>query len=791
MAFRFPGGASSEEAFWKLLVEGQDAITEIPADRWDAARFYDPDLRAKGKMHTKWGGFVEDIAHFDAEFFGISPKEAESMDPQQRLLLELAWEALENAGTSRAALTGSATGVFVGIMNNNEYQRRKRVDERPENVAPHTSTGDAISIAAGRLSYFFGLHGPALAVDTACSSSLVALHLAASSLRSGECDTALVAGVNLIAHPTTALSFAKTRMLSPTGRCKTFDASADGYVRGEGGAVLVVKPLSKALAARDRILAVVRGTAVNQDGRGSGLTAPNGKAQQALIRRALADAGVAPGDISYVEAHGTGTPLGDPIEVDSLLQVFAPSRDVTNPLVVGAVKANIGHLEACAGLAGVVKVILGMKHEELPRQVHLARQNPRLVVPDWMVLPRENRPWRAEAGRKRLAGVSSFGFSGTNAHVVLEEPPSGAEAPTAERSPVVLCLSASTPEALREVARRYAASGVFAQGPAELTNVAASAARREHLPVRAALVADALPALREQLTALGDGAPRPGTFGPEQALEAPVTAFLYSGDAEVYPELGRELYRTEPVFRAAIDECSRVIGPRLEVPLAAVLSGARGELLAQPRYAQAAQLAVQVGLTALWRDLGLAPECVVGQGLGEYGAAVAAGILDVSAACALLLGPGPEAGGITFQRPQLRFISGLTGQPVAEEACEASYWARVPREPGLLPEALRAAVASGCNVLVQLGPGEALLHAARAAVGPSAPPLRLLASLQKERGEAELLAETLAGIYATGLNVRWERFYCARASRYHPLPPYPFSRRPYWVRDSASTTEMS
>ncbi len=755
MALRLPGGATSLDELWRLLAEGRDAITEVPPDRWDAARFYDPDVRAKGKMHTRWGGFLPDVAQFDADLFEISPKEAEHMDPQQRLLLQLAWEALENAGMSRSSVMGSNTGVFVGIMANLEYARRKRSDERPENVVPHTSTGDAVSIAAGRLSYHFGLHGPALSVDTACSSSLVSLHLAVSSLRSGECDAALVGGVNVIAHPTVSMSFAKTRMLSPTGRCKTFDASADGYVRSEGGCVAVLLPLSKALASGAPVLAVIRGTSVNQDGRGSGLTAPNGLAQEALIRQAMADAGVDASEISYLEAHGTGTPLGDPIEVDTLARVFSRSRPPGKPLVVGAVKANLGHLEACAGLAGVAKVVAAMRAGRIPRQIHLGRFNPKLPLADWVHIPREELAWPAGPS-PRLAGVSSFGFSGTNAHVVLEEPPPRPPAGGTPRDPVVLCVSAATEEALQRLAERYAASPAFQLPDSETAAVAAAAARREHLPIRAAAVASSLSRLRDQLRALAGGQPAPGLFGADQRLETPRLAFLYPGDGPVSPALASGLSRAEPTFRQALEACAAASAGREQHP------GFQ-------------RFALQYGLTRLWERWGVVPEAVLGAGAGEYAAACAAGLLDLPAAVALALDPAaaPSATG----KPRLSFFSGLLEEPSAP-----GHWRRVASESPRFPEAAQAVAASGCNVFLEIGPGHGLASLGREVVGAEG--ARWLASLREDHPAAAALAEALARLYASGLPVAWDRFYDSPAEALQlPLPPYPFSPRTYWIRD--------
>ena len=438
---RFPGGADGPESFWSLLRDGVDAITEVPPERWSVDAFYDPDPDAPGKMYARHGGFVSGVDRFDPRFFGIAPREALSMDPQQRLLLEVAWEALEHAGQAPEELLDSDTGVFVGISTNDYAFRGADISH----LDAYFGSGNSMSAAAGRLSYVLGLQGPSVSLDTACSSSLVAVHLACQSLRSRECRLALVGGVNLILNPYPYMLFCKARMLAVDGRCKTFDAAADGYVRGEGCGVVVLKRLADAVADRDRILAVVRGTAVNQDGRSGGLTVPNGTAQEAVIRRALSAAGIQGADVAYVEAHGTGTALGDPIEIRALASSLGPGRPPERPLLVGSVKTNVGHLESAAGVAGLIKAVLSLHHGEIPPHLHLRRPNP--YVP-WaelpITIPTERMSWPAGYER-RIAAVSSFGFTGTNAHVVLEAQ-GAAAAPTgeADRPRHVLALSART-----------------------------------------------------------------------------------------------------------------------------------------------------------------------------------------------------------------------------------------------------------------------------------------------------------------------------------------------------------
>lgn len=422
MGCRFPGGANNPESFWQLLYDGVDATREVPSDRWDVSAYDKANLKDFNTISTHRGGFLDtEVDRFDAEFFAIPPREAVNVDPQQRLLLEVSWEALENAGIAPDKLNGSRSGVFVGI-NNDDY--KQLMMSGSGNANAYSFTGNTASVAAGRLSYFLGLQGPSLAVDTACSSSLVGVHLACQSLRLRECNLALAGGVNLILSQHLSIVLSKMRALSPDGRCKTFDAAADGYGRGEGCGVIVLKRLSDALVDGNNILALIRGTAINHDGRSSGLTVPNGLAQQAVVKAALENADVKPANISYVEVHGTGTALGDPIEVEALRAVLAEGRSKTQPILLGSVKTNIGHLEAAAGVAGVIKVVLAMQHKKLPPHLHLKKLNSAISQESFpIVIPKEQTPWSLVNGQQRLAGVSSFGMSGTNAHAILEEAP--------------------------------------------------------------------------------------------------------------------------------------------------------------------------------------------------------------------------------------------------------------------------------------------------------------------------------------------------------------------------------
>jgi acyl transferase domain-containing protein/NADPH:quinone reductase-like Zn-dependent oxidoreductase/NADP-dependent 3-hydroxy acid dehydrogenase YdfG len=621
---RFPGGVHDPESLWRLLAEGSDAIREVPPDRWKVDDLFDPDPAAPGKMNTRWGGFLDRVDEFDADFFGISPREAIRVDPQHRLLLEVSWEALENAGLPRPAIARSRAGVFVGVIGSDYalLQLRDRAG-----MDPFSGTGSTHSILANRVSYVLDLTGPSLALDTACSSSLVALHLACQSLRRGESDLALAGGVNLILSPEMTLALTKAHMMSPDGRCKAFDASANGYVRGEGCGVVVLKRLAEAEADGNRILAVVRGSAVNHDGRSNGLSAPSGPAQEAVIRAALEDAGVAPWEIGYVEAHGTGTRLGDPIEVEALLATLAKGRPLSLPLRIGSIKTNIGHLESAAGVAGLLKAILVLRRGIVPPHLHLRTRNPLVPIDGTAVtIPTEPTPWpRGDAPRR--AGVSSFGFGGTNAHVILEEPPEPTRAPRgADGDFHLVALSARSPEALSELAGRYA--DWLARNPATpLDGIASTTTTgRTHFPFRAAVVVDSCERLATELGRLASGEAgsrtRRGSFRPGRP---PRVAFLFTGQGAQQAGMGRRLHDTEPVFRRAFDRCAEILEGELDPPLLSLLEPANGPLLDETRYAQPALFAIEYALTELWRHWGVRPAAMLGHSLGEIVAATVAG----------------------------------------------------------------------------------------------------------------------------------------------------------------------
>lgn len=644
MGCRFPGGADTPEAFWNLLRDGRDAVTEIPADRWDVPAYYDPDPNMPGKMSARYGAFIQQVDQFEPQFFGIAPREAASMDPQQRIVLEVVWEALENAGLAPDQLSGSRTGVFLAMTTGDYGQMFLKTNDLSLLDAYYAS-GIAHSIASGRISYVLGLHGPSLTIDTACSSSLVTVHLAVQSLRSGECRMALAGGVNLILTPENYVALSKYGMLATDGRCKTFDAAADGFVRGEGCGMVVLKRLSDAVADGDRILAVIRGSAVNQDGPSSGLTAPNGPSQEAVIQEALTNGGVAPEQVSYIEAHGTGTSLGDPIEVQALARALRGGKLAQQELIIGSVKTNVGHLEASAGIAGLMKLVLMLQHREIPAHLHLQRPNPFI---NWqklpMVIPTQLTAWEGVHG-KLVGGVSSFGFSGTNAHVVLEEAPQAGvptDAPEIERPLHILTLSARDDAALRALANRYEAH-IAAQPVGFLADIAYTAnTGRAQLANRLALVAGTAEQAREKLIRFAKGDSGEIIGGRVEQTDKPKIVFLFTGQGSQYAQMGRGLYETQPVFRAALDQCAEVLSAYLDQPLLSVLFPEAGVAspLDDTTYTQPALFALEYALATLWQSWGIEPGIVMGHSVGEYVAACISGVFSLEDGLKLIAARG-------------------------------------------------------------------------------------------------------------------------------------------------------
>ncbi len=630
-ACRLPGGCTTPDAFWDLLRQGIDATCDVPSDRWDAAALYDPDPNAVGRAYVRRGGFLQEpIDRFDPAFFGISAREAAAMDPIHRMLLEMSWEALERAGIPPHTLENTSAGVFAGLSAS-DYELLQRGNGL-DAIHSYRGTGTASSVAGGRISHFFGLHGPNLAVDTACSSGLVAIVLAVEQLRSHRCDLALAGSMHLMLAPDALVFLCRMRALAADGRCRTFDAAASGYARGEGGGVLVLKRLVDAQADGDPVLAVIRGAAMNHDGRSSGLTVPNPIAQRLVIEAALRDADVKPVDVSYVEAHGTATQLGDPIELRAMTDVLCRERPANRPLFVGSVKTNIGHLEPAAGIAGILKLVGALTHGMIPPHLHLETPTPHFA---WdrapLRVPTTLTPWSVEG--PRVAGVSAFGFSGTNAHVILEEAPALSPTNKPLRPEHVITLSARTRDAVRVLAGRYAER--FFAGETSIADLAfSSTTGRDHHAFRAAVHGASAADVEQSLRALARG---DHAIEQVRASESRPLAFLFSGQGTQTPGMGRELFATAPVFRAALERCAAVLEPHLDRPLLPLLLDAgEAEAIDQTAYTQPALFAFEYALTELWRSFGVEPAFVLGHSLGEYVAATVAGVMPLEDALPLV-----------------------------------------------------------------------------------------------------------------------------------------------------------
>jgi phthiocerol/phenolphthiocerol synthesis type-I polyketide synthase D len=644
MGCRFPGGVSGPDGYWNFLANGGDGISEIPPDRWDADEYYDPDQFAPGRMSSKWGGFLPDVAGFDADFFGISPREAEAMDPQQRLMLEVAFEALEHAGIAPETLAGIRGAVMMGVYYT-EYQTISAAN--PDTIDAYSATGNAHAVAVGRIAYLLGLRGPAVAMDSACSSSLVTIHLACQSLRLRESDLALAGGASLILRPETQLAMSKWGMLSPNGRCYSFDAHADGFVRGEGCGVVVLKRLTDAVRDGDRVLAVVRGSAINQDGRSNGLTAPNTIAQSDVITRALRSADVGSGSVNFIETHGTGTALGDPIEFEALADVYGRGD---GPCALGAVKTNFGHLEAAAGIAGFIKAALSVQRGRILPNLNFSQWNPAIdPKPTRLFVPTELSSWPADDGPRRAA-VSSFGLGGTNAHVVIEQGPDPAPVSDADSpSPVTtLVVAGKTDQRIMSWATALA-DWIENDGAAvSLGDIAHTVNHhRTHQHRLATVCAGDRGQLVAGLRALAIGQPTPGVVGPRAARRGPGTVFLYSGQGSQWAGMGRQLLVDEPAFAAAVAELEPDFVAQVGFSLRDVLVA--GEPVVGIERIQPVLVGMQLALTALWRFYGVEPDAVIGHSMGEVTAAVVAGSLS-------------PADGLKIIATRSKLMSRLSGQ---------------------------------------------------------------------------------------------------------------------------------
>ena len=700
----FPGGAHTPDLYWDLMRSGIDATREVPETRWNADKYHDPNPKKVGKMVTRRGGFLSEIDQFDPQFFGISPREANLVDPQQRLLLRTTWEALEDGGISADSLAGADVGVFVGGFTLDYQLLQNKGRSSRYLFKTHSATGMMMTMLANRISFAFDFRGPSMTVDTACSSSLVAVHLAALSIWNGECDLALAGGVNIMIGPNTAIAESKSGFLAPDGRCKAFDQSADGYARGEGGAVVVIKPLDQALRDGDEIYAQILGTAVSQDGHTDGITVPSAEAQEAAITTALRRAGLHPNDVGYVEAHGTGTPVGDPVEVRALANALAAERPATSPLLIGSVKTNIGHLEAGAGVAGLIKAALVLKHGYIPANLHLNNPSDQIPLADLRIdIPRTGRPF--PDGQRRVAGVNSFGFGGTNAHVVLAEPPGplavngsshGHQPPLA-----VLPISARTEEALVATARQLA-EHLGAHADLRLLDLGYTLSRRRsHLNYRQTLVADSIADARQQLQALADG----GQISASRTSPTtPKLAFVCTGMGPQWWKMCRGLLDVYPAFTESIRrsdrELSRYTNWSLIDELRADETSSR---MAETEVAQPANFAIQIALAEQLKQFGITPDAVIGHSAGEVAAHHLAGILTFEQAIQVI-----------YHRSRLQQRTSGLGRMLAVGLSAESFMQKIDAEThDAIGRRVSIAAINGPSTVTVAGDGEVLDDIAR------------------------------------------------------------------------------
>ena len=799
---RFPA-AEDPVAFWQLLANGGDAITEVPSDRWDIETYYDPEPDAPGKICTRYGGFLPQVDMFDPHFFGISEHEAIRMDPQQRLMLEVSWEALECAGIVPSTLAGSQTGVFIGIFGS-DYSTNV-LGQDPAALDLDAEKGRLHSLAAGRLSYLLGLHGPSLAVDAACSSSLTAVHLAVMSLRSGACDLALAGGVSVQLSPEVTIIFSRPGAMALDGRCKAYDAASDGSTRSEGCGAVVLKRLSEALADGDPILAVIRGSSVNHNGDLGGNVA-----QQVMIRAALRDAGVTPAEVSYVETAAKGIPLVDAIEATALGTVFQPRSE---PLIVGSVKTNMGHTEAASGMAGLIKVVMALQHNAIPPHLHLRNPTPDIPWADLpLSVPTTLTPW---PDGKRIAGVNSVGLAGSNAHVVVEEAPAtAASSASVERTRHVLTLSAKSDAALAELAGRYAA--YMSDHPSvSCADVCFSAnTGRAHFSHRLSLVAESLSDFRTPLAAYAAGEPVAGLRTGQAMTAPPALAFLFSGQGAQYTGLGQRLYETQPAFQRAIDQCDAILYSSLETSLRDVLyptanssrCRAEGSQVDAP-YAQPARFALEYALAEMWKSWGIEPQVVIGDSVGEYVAACIAGAISLEDGLKLSVARGrlmqmaltedtvatardafeEVAQKVASLSPCLTLISTVTGERLQQ--IDAHYWVQQLHAPMRFAEGLTHVQAAGCEVMLDLGPQSILAELGRQH-WPGSNDVIWLSSLGGDQ-EDERMQQSLSALYVRGFEINWRAVHQDNTRRKLMLPTYPFQRQRYWIEPSSKPTSLS
>ena len=886
---RFPG-AENPQAFWSMICNGQSGIREVPESRWDVDAYYDRDRSKPGKANTRWGGFLDDIDCFDPQFFGIAPKEAVTMDPQQRLLLEVAWETLEDAGQIPEELEGSKTGVFIGI-GTHDYSIMMWQQPVSE---PYATTGTGNCIAANRISYSFDFKGPSLAVDTACSSSLVAVHLACQSIWTGESELALAGGVNMLLLPTIMVGFSKGGFMSSEGRCKSFDADADGYVRGEGAGLVLLKPLSQAEADGDDIYGVILSSAVNQDGLSNGLAAPNPEAQEAVLREAYQKVGINPADVSYIEAHGTGTKVGDPIEANALGAVFGQQRSHNNCLI-GSVKTNIGHTETAAGIAGIIKVALALKHKQIPPSLNFKTPNPAIAFDDLKLeVVTELTPWLSD--KPLIAGVNSFGFGGTNAHIVMGEVRRG-DGETGrggdgqrrrwgeeELDLNLLTLSAKSKSALQELVQKY--QNWLDNCDDALADVCfAIQTQRSHFNHRLTCITESRQQLQQQLQIFLSGKEAIGVCQSVVNSKTKQICWLFTGQGSQYVGMGRELYNTQPVFKSALNNCATILAAYLDKPLLEVIFPAVGDTDSQSDinrtiYTQPAIFSLEYALAQLWLSWGIKPNYVAGHSIGEYVAACIAGVFSLEDGLKLVANRGrlmeelPSSGGmlaifssqseitelignyqqevniaafnhqqntviagnsntlaiigsklaqlgisstllevshafhsplmkpmlkdfskvaesVTYNMPQIPFVSNVTAQLADEAIASPDYWVEHIVEPVNFARGFEFLLQQGIDIFLEIG-AKPILSSLGATISATVgyTPV-LLASLSNKQADERIILNSLAQLYHRRIKINWQGFNRDRSRRQIKLPTYPFQRQRYWWDKAKFWTEES
>ncbi|MEV7989472.1 type I polyketide synthase [Micromonospora sp. NPDC085948] len=806
MACRLPGGADGPDTLWDLVAGGVDAVSPYPSDRGRQPKAGD-ERSTPGTVYTRYGGFLDHIADFDAALFGISAREAVAMDPQQRLLLEVCWELFERAGIDPMSLRGTPAGVYVGCMGS-QYTA---IEVPAEDNEGFTVTGNAGSVVSGRLAYTFGLEGPAVTIDTACSSSLVAVHLATQALRQQECALAVAGGVALIPDPLVPSGGMPQLALASDGRCKPYSAAADGFGAGEGAGLLLLERLSDARRNGHPVLAVVRGSAVNQDGASNGLTAPNGPAQQRVIRRALAEAGLSPHDIDVVEGHGSGTSLGDPIEAQALLATYGKDRPADQPLWLGSVKSNIGYPRAASGVAGIIKMVMAMRHGLLPRTLHVDRPSPHV---DWSAaavrLLTEPRAWEAYE-RPRRAAVSSFGISGTNAHLILEDAP-GAE----PSDDTTIDEFAGTPPVVPWIVSARSAAGLRAQAARLRTFLPASTHQRPadvgfsllharaKLEHRAVILGRDRQELLAGLDQLAAGRPGPGVISGVATAGTRV-ALLFPGESSAFAGMGEGLSRAFPVFAEALEEIGATLDPYLDRPLAQIFAAAGARAAGQIADTWAGTFALEVATYRLLHHFGVRPYAVLGQRVGQVAAAHAAGVLSLADACALVAALGPPHGpqtaaagdgqpphslaqqvaNATFGPPDFPIVSHLSGEPATEaELRRPDFWTTEPDSARLARGATWLA-GRRVSAYLEAGPGSALADAVRPYVIGQSPAAVITAVLDQQDPTAATVLTALASLFARGMAVDWSPLFTGCGARTVPLPTYAFQRHRYWPQPDA------